>query len=533
MKKNKLTLTTIRQLHQAGHLDQAKEGYLSLVRINPRDAESLHALGIICAQQKDFAAATDYLEKAIHLQPNDITLQLHLANIFKIQGLFSKAAEILHQVIDTHPNYALALNNLGTIYYAQGKLSEAVNFYRAALEKEPNYADAYYNLGLALIKQNQLDSAIDAFQKLLDHVPEHFAARFHLACALMQQGKIPAALKQFLTIEEAHPHHLETQTNLATCYLKQGSLNEAKLHYLKASELAPEDTQILFNLGVINMQQGNIDNAIQHYQRVIRLNPNLFAAHNNLGVAFLAKQHVGFALQHFQEALRLQPKNEAINYTVKMLSQNQRLLAAPPDYVTTLFDSYADHYEPHLLKALDYQVPKLLYNAVQQVTHKNPFPWDILDLGCGTGLCGIVFKPLAKTLTGIDLSPKMLEIATQKNIYNSLAMSDMTQYLSNKQARYDLILAGDVLVYMGDLTSLFEKVKQALRQNGLFVFNTEINAETDYKMNQSGRFSHQKKYIDALAKKNHFKIAFYQTAMTRTQSNEPVQGHVYVLQFLC
>lgn len=530
MKNKNLDIHTIERLHRSGDLDAAKKGYLAFLRKNPRDAETLHALGILCAQQENYADAIAYLQSAVKLQPNNLALILHLANILKFQGLYNDAILMLQNAIVLNPDYTPALNNLGTVYYAQGKWNEAITYYRQAIAKQPDYVDAYYNLGLALNKQTQFGEAITTYQKLLTLAPEHFAARFHLACVYMQQDKFADAIQVFLQIEENHPNHFETQTNLATCYLKLGKLNEAKLHYFKALELTPEDTQILFNLGVINMQQGQVDIAIQHYQRAALLKPDDFALQNNLGVAFLAKQHAGFALRHFQEALRIQPGNAAIQHTIKILSKHQNLFSSPPEYVKSLFDSYADHYEPHLLNALDYKIPQLLLDAVLRIAKPAEKSWDILDLGCGTGLCGTPFKPYAKNLVGVDLSTKMLEIAAQKQIYTELASSDLTTFLADKNAQYDLIIAGDVLVYIGDLADLFAKTHTALRNKGLFAFNTEITEDAEFKMTQSGRFSHQKKYLEKLAADNHYKILNYQSVITRMQNNEPVHGHLFILQ---
>ncbi len=530
MKKKNLDLATIHALHQSGQFDDAEKGYLAYLRKNPREIEALHGLGILYAQQENFADATQYFESALKLQKNNRVLNLHLANVLKIQGLFEKAADVLTNTLKINPDYIPALNNLGTIYYAQGKLDLAIETYRQVIQKQPEYIDAYYNLGLAETKKNQFADAIKTFQTLLEKSPDHFAARFHLSCVFMQQDNLTDALREFLVIEEAQPFHFETQSNIATCYLKKGALDEAKKHYLKALEISDKDPQILFNLGVINMQQGNVDNSIQYYQKTVQIQPDLFAAHNNLGVAFLAKQHPAFALQHFKEAARLQPENQAIQYTVTMLSQNQRLLAAPTDYVKSLFDAYADHYEPHLLNALDYKVPAHLYEALLKTRNPAANSLDILDLGCGTGLCGIPFKNLAKSLTGVDLSENMLAVAQEKNIYDTLSCNELDSFLAQQSAAYDLILAGDVLVYVGDLAAIFQHAKTALREGGLFIFNAEIADEVDYKMNQSGRFSHQKKYLDQLAKENGLKIANYQVIETRMQNNVPVAGHLYVLQ---
>jgi predicted TPR repeat methyltransferase len=275
------------------------------------------------------------------------------------------------------------------------------------------------------------------------------------------------------------------------------------------------------------MQLGEIDAAIQNYQKALQQDENFFSAHNNLAVAFLNKQHIPLAIKHFELALQMHPENEALIYTVKMLKQNSPTESAPAEYIKSLFDAYADHYDTHLLTALDYQAPPLLLKAVQSV-HVNiqPHSLTILDLGCGTGLCGEVFKPFARKLVGIDLSQKMLAEAKLKNIYDELIENNFLSYLQNSQEHYDLIVAADVLVYTGNLTLICNHVHQALANNGIFAFNTEISSNENFHMNQSGRFLHHASYLKLLAEECGFKIVYFEEAVTRLQNNEPVKGYI-------
>lgn len=524
------TFETVCNLHKAGQFAQAEQGYRAILRKNPRHVEALHALGILYTQQGKWDDAVPFLQKAMKYDTKNPAIALHLANVLKLQNLFQPAEKLLIETLKTFPHYLPALHNLGIVYYAQGQFAKAAQAYQTVISQQPEYIDAYYNLGLALQQQAQFTEAAESFQQLLHQAPEHFAARFQLGRVRMQQEKFDAAIEIFLAVENNYPHHFETQCNLATCYLHTSQLAQACEHYQKALALTPTDTQILFNLGIIYTQLGQLDTAIQYYQKALQIDADLFAAHNNIGVAFLAKHHVPFALQHFQEAARIQPHNAAVNYAVTMLSQHQRLPIAPPDYIQSLFDSYADHYEQHLLSALDYQVHTQLYQAVLTLRQPLPHSLDIVDLGCGTGLCGTLFKPFAKSLIGVDLSEKMLALASEKAIYTELVHQDLAAFLVDKIARYDLLISGDVLVYIGDLASLLQTISQALRPQGLFAFNTEVSTGNDYVMNQSGRFAHQKKYIDALATQHQLRILFYQPAVTRLQNNQPVTGHIYVLQ---
>lgn len=531
MNKNKhsLSLGEVQEMHRAGRLIDAKRGYQEILESNPDNVTALHLLGVLLAEEGDLEQAQELLERASALDPHADVLYLHLANILKAKGLFNQAAQVLQDLIKVSPKFAAAFNNLGTVYFAQAKLNKALEQYQIAIDLQPNYADAYYNLGLVLNKLNRTQEAMNTYAALLDLSPEHPGAHFQIGCLFMQQQKYDKAAKHFLKIELNHPFHFETQSNLATCFLKLGQLTKAKSHYMQALELIPGDLQVLFNLGVISMQQGHLFDAITFYSRINSINPDHFDAQNNLAFAYLTLKKNEQALKHYREALRIQPKNESIRHTINILVGEKNISTSPPEYIRALFDSYADHFEPHLQQVLHYQVPQQLYQAVMSLRQESNIDWDILDLGCGTGLSGDMFKHIAKTLIGVDISEKMLAVAAQKSVYTRLIHSDILPFLNKQKEKYDLILAGDVLVYFGDLSGIFSAAFKALRQNGYFVFNTEINAIGNYALLSSGRFAHHKDYVNQLANANHFEIVLHKTIPLRTQDQHSVEGYLYVL----
>lgn len=457
------------------------------------------------------------------------TEKLYQAGLLKADGAYSEALIIIQDLFSRHPDFAPLHNHLGSIYFAMHDFQKASLFFESAIKIMPDYFDAYYNLGLALTREKKMDSAIQAYQHLIELSPEHGAARFQLACLFMRNQAYKEAIAHFLINANYFPNHLETQINLATAYLKLGELLQAKLHYLNALELSQNDEQVLFNLGILHMQTGDMEKAIFFYTEAVKLSPDSFEAHNNLGYAFLSMQDKISAVLHYREALRIDPTNEAIRHTIHILTQEKNLHTSPPEYIRSLFDSYAGHFESHLVQSLDYQVPALMQALIQ----KSDFfsrKKNILDLGCGTGLCGERFKPNACNLTGVDLSSKMLALARQKNVYDELIQSDIISFLSEKNNEYDLILAADVVVYSGDLSQFFSLVSQALKSRGLFVFNTEISDAESYQMTSSGRFSHHKAYLEALALRYSFQVEAYDLVRLRTQNQSPVPGHLYAFK---
>lgn len=518
----------IKQLHQAGHLTEAKRGYQHLLAKNSQDITVLHWLGILYAEEGDITQAVATLQKAYQLNPHDTTIALHYANVLKAQHAYPEAIAVLQTLLAVTPKFPAIYNNLGTVYFAQGEYVAAIEAYQKAIELQTNYIDAYYNLGLAFNKLKKSTEAMRAFEAVLALSEDHPGARFQLGILLMQQQQYEKALQLFKQVLAVYPYHVESQLNLATCYIKLGKLLEAKENYLKTLELNPSDTQTLFNLGVLAMQTGRLEEAIYYYLQTAKLESNNFDAHNNLGYAYLLLRDRKNALLHFNEALRLQPNNVAIQHTVHILAQDKPLTESPKEYIQSLFDSYADHYDAHLVQLLHYQVPQVFYRIMQDKISDKKL--SILDLGCGTGLCGETFKSMASSLTGVDISENMLAIAKEKNIYDHLVQSDLMDFLKNQNKTYDLIMAGDVLVYFGDLASLFSAIYQALQKDGFFIFNVEMNTEKNYRMAASGRFEHSKEYIAALAQQYHFTITRDEAAELRTQDQLPVDARVYVLK---
>jgi len=447
-----------------------------------------------------------------------------------MQDTAKEYCDLLKKIIEEQPSNVAARNNLGSAYFTQKKWADAIEQFRIVIAQSPDYIDARYNLGLTLMKQSSIDEAVTAWQELIARSPNHQAARFHLACCYMAKNNYQEAEIIFRDILEKRPTHAESHFNLATCYLKQGSLKEARKHYQEATELDPQDPQALFNLGVIATELNELDFAIRHYQKALQLDPHFFAAHYNVAIAFMTIGRAEFALDHLFAAQKIQPDNNNVAYLIEMLQQHKKPTGAPKEYISTLFDAYADHYEQHLMTALDYVLPTLFVDALKKCSILKPHSLDILDLGCGTGLCSASLKPFAKSLHGVDLSEKMLEIAREKNIFDSLTQNDIESFLKDKKNRYDLIVAGDVLVYCGQLDTIFSAVYQALRHQGYFIFNTEVTTEKEYQMNQSGRFGHSKNYIESLAKQFHFDMLYFKDIASRLQNNEPVKGYLVVLR---
>ena len=178
------------------------------------------------------------------------------------------------------------------------------------------------------------------------------------------------------------------------------------------------------------------------------------------------------------------------------------------------------------------QIPELIYKATLTHFDNNMQNPSILDLGCGTGICGALFSTHTHKLIGVDLSEKMLMEAEKKKIYASLFASDINEYLENNSENYDVVISSDVLIYTGKLNNIFKEISKTLRWGGLFSFSIEslTDSHNDYSLDDTGRYKHNHHYISQLATENNFSILSSNETVLREQSKENVIGRIYVLK---
>jgi predicted TPR repeat methyltransferase len=202
---------------------------------------------------------------------------------------------------------------------------------------------------------------------------------------------------------------------------------------------------------------------------------------------------------------------------------------APDAYVTAIFDKSAHQFDAHLRGELAYRAPELLLEAVSRVAGGAPRDLDVLDLGCGTGLAGVLFRPTARRLDGVDLSPGMLAEAAAKGVYDSLTAGDLLACLDKLAGRYDLLVAADVFVYLGALDPVFAAAWKALRAGGWLAFTVEAGDGADYVLQPVRRYAHSRAYLTREAEAKGFHVRYLKEGTTRTEATRPVRSFVCVL----
>ncbi len=558
---NKATLNAARELHAKGDLKGALEIYEELSKKSPKNAELMHIIGVLHAQLNEPELALKYISRAIATEPNAAFYNSQ-GNVFRRLGNLESAILAYQKAISMNSNYPAAYNNLGLIYYQQQNFSLAKKAYENAITLSPDFIDALINAAILEAHLGELNSsqeklerayklnpnnlkvvsqlaqvylslgeykkALIFFDEKLKALPEDADTYYDIGLCLLKTEEYSDAIKSFEMAITLHSKASDIQHNLATAYLYSKDPEKALNYYFRQIEIQPM-FESYYNIGVLLMNKNRSKEAITYLEHAASLDPDYFPTHINLGALYLKHQNLPKAITHYQMAARLKPEDAEIRHILAALQKDKTPDAAPKEYLQHLFDQYSTFYETHLTKHLKYQVPNKIYTQIYEETGLENAELQILDLGCGTGLCGQLFRKMAKKLIGIDISEKMLKIAKEKEIYDELAVLDVTAAL-DQYPNNDLILSADVFTYIGNLSIIFEKAFKALKKEGLFVFSVEKTFAEPYELQHSIRYAHSKKYLEELIEKNHFMVIRFDNLVLRKQHNKEVEGYLVLLK---
>jgi predicted TPR repeat methyltransferase len=338
---------------------------------------------------------------------------------------------------------------------------------------------------------------------------------------LIASGLAADAAKALRARLDAGRGGLLARLTLVKALLAASDVEAALVEAREAAALSPGVAVATMRLGEALLAAGALPAAIAEFQRASRLDPALEEARLLTASAWLEAGEAEKALATLAD-LSPSPKTEDLAARSRAILDAQRSDAG---YVRHLFDQFSGDYDARMLGQLSYAAPRILRELCELVMPGRE-RLAILDLGCGTGLAGLAFQDKAARLTGIDLSPSMIEKARARRIYDSLIVGDIETL---PEDRYDLILAADTLVYLGDLAPLFRSIGARLSPDGYFLFTTEAKQGEGFELGPKRRWRHSEPYLRRQADQAGLSVAGLVTASPRTEANRPVQGFAVAL----
>ena len=395
--------------------------------------------------------------------------------------------------------------------------------------------------------------------------------------AAAEAGNHAAAIADFFAVYGRSRAGGETQQraarNLANCYLALGDI-AASLHYSRAAlamDSADVRAALVFARGLA--QQGGADSLRQaelilaaldssphpfdprevllHRVQVLvklgqldaaaeRVRAGLERMGSSPGLLFALGEveglrgQVAAAGDAFRRCLESDPSDRYGAEAAWSRLQGESPPRLSRQFVTQLFDDYAPRFDRELAR-LDYVVPENIFAAVEGFLPRR----RLLDLGCGTGLGAVAFAQRVPERVGVDLSPKMIDAARARGLYHRLQTAEISEFLQAEAERfpdnpYDLVLAADVLVYCGDLSTIFGLLARVMEPGGIFAFSVESFSAAmsrDYELTEAMRFRHSDDYVTRTLQNSRFTVKFANPITPRLDRGKPVSGKIFIAEF--
>ena len=419
---------------------------------------------------------------------------LSVAVVLQQAEQWGAAGEIYRNILEVAPDHAGALHFSGVLAHQQDREGDAVSLIARSLQLEPDRPDWHSNFGIVLQDRLRLDEATAAYERAIALDPKHANAHNNLGVVLRAQGRVV----------------------------------DAETAYRAAIQIDPDHTDAHHNLGVLLNGLGRRREAALCFSKVITLRPKHPEARRLLALAYYTLGEVDQAIQVFEEWLCEEPGDPIARHMLAACSGRDVPARASDAFIEKTFDSFAASFEAKLA-SLAYQAPALVAATLAHAGIDASRSLDVVDAGCGTGLCGPLVAPYAQRLVGVDLSEGMLAQARARKVYDELAKRELTAYLRDSPSSFDVIVSADTLVYFGPLQAVAAAAANALRPGGVLVFTVEKLSDgandAGYSLSPTGRYRHSPAYLERVLADAGLQSHIV-PAELRLEAGDPVAGLV-------
>jgi predicted TPR repeat methyltransferase len=448
-------------------------------------------------------------------------------------GRLLEAARLYQQILQRQPKHFEALYGLGMAHAQTGRLNEGERALKEALTSNPRFAEGWRARGVMLMHLGRSEEALACLNSALaiqPAFPDAQAARQSVLGQLSKTAEQLAAIERTLGDD---PNDAARWNSKGGILAGMGRGDEALVSFDKALSIRPTFVEALCNRATLLLETGRLDAALAGFDAVLALQPKLAIGWNNRGNTLAKLHRFEEAVACYDSALALEPQfaeaAENRDFALFTLGRNVR---SPAKYMRGLFDEFSSHYDETMLAKLGYRAHLELRDMATRVLPREAVPWRILDLGCGTGLAGMVFKDLAAggRMDGIDISPRMIEGARLRGIYDELILGDLETVLAQQGRSYNLMISADTMTYFGELEPVFAGVARRLEPGGFYLFASEAKEGEGWEQTKVHRFRHSEAYVRAQAERAGLQCIEIMPCTLRQEEHQPVPGFAVSLQ---
>ena len=446
-----------------------------------------------------------------------------------------KNSKSSHSAINKGRQVSLTLNesiDLGRSLLAQDDLPSADYVLSSILSALPDQPSALHLMGALRNMQGRSDEALLLMERCITLKPEDAARWNDIGNVYLRLKRRPDALAAFTRCIEmggeasllASAHY-----NLGRAVLAADPI-AAETSFRLSIALSPEFGLSWYGLSQALINQDRIAEGVDACGRAIVLMPTS-ASRELVARALIHLGQTKEAINHYEQWLLEEPENPLLMHHLSALTDPDRSERASDAYIESVFDNFAVSFDTKLAE-LRYDSPELVANAFSKIYPVANSDLDIIDAGCGTGLCGPLLAPWARRLSGVDLSAGMLEQASKRGVYSDLNKREIVCFLNDHPHEFDAMICTDALVYFAGLGAFMAASFTAVRSGGHLLFTVEALDSEDrpHELRSSGRYAHSLAHIKQTAASAGLDRCNATAVTLRIELGRPVAGWLITLR---
>ncbi len=522
-------LAAARSAQTGGDLDGAASIYRLIPAVFPEKKSAVTAAATGLKECGFWTEAVAVLETALRGKPQSAMYLWNLSELYREIGDHARAANYLQRYIDHDPRSAEAWILLARLHDRANNAAEAEKAYANALEREPMNVLAALGRGDCLFHLGRADEAIACYRRAVASEPQNAVALFALGSALRAHGAEIEGHDYLRRSLEIDPRNASAHVNLGLTYLNTGNLKDAEATARNALIIDDQLQAAHVLLGLALAEQGDLPGAAAALSKAVAETHHteallaLASIQNSLGerpLAELALQRIGVD----------DPNNNEAKHLLNAL--HGAAISAPDEhYAREAFDRLAQRYDVQELRFRNYAIPAAIADLIEEYEPERRTITRLADIGCGTGLVAAALLDAFRTeaTLGIDISPNMAKIAGAKRLYDQILIGD-ARAIAKIAGTFDVITAGDLFPYLGDISDLLAAVRARLAPGGLLAYSIELSQGAPLALSPEGRFVHTPAYVEDAARTAGLRAVASHPVTIRHLLGRDIPGLVGLLQ---
>ena len=300
-------------------------------------AERLVAEGAAAFERGEVAAARDFFQKALGLNPASVAAHTHLGMLADSAGDLQEAARHFARASRLDPSSASARNNYGVILQRLGRTREAAAEFEAALRADARQPNALVNLAqirFAGGTPTDLRASADLFARVYEIAPDVEIARARTVISLRQRdyAATSSRYREYATRLAAESgtsaHAASARSELGAALLEAGMLSEAEAELTAASNLEPTNSESVVRLARVYLARKDLPAAGRTLESAVARGVEVASVYALLADVYERSGHPENAIPAMRLAIQRDPQSEKYRFAYGLMLANAYAPAA-------------------------------------------------------------------------------------------------------------------------------------------------------------------------------------------------------------